>query len=797
MDFTSVLDELRQSPRFSAGLVHDTVVPAQPSRPAPFPPGLDPRLVEVLRKRGIRDLYSHQARAIEEALAGRDFVVVTPTASGKTLCYNIPVLQSILEDPEARALYLFPTKALSQDQLAELHETTAALPGSIKTYTYDGDTPSNVRRTVRLAANIVVTNPDMLHSGVLPHHTKWVKLFENLRYVVIDEIHQYRGVFGSHLANVMRRLERICRFYGSKPQFIACSATIKNPRELASQVIGRELTEITENGAPRGARHLWLYNPPVVNAELGVRRSSIKEAAALGVELIRRGIQTILFARGRMQVEVLLTYVREGLRRHHKNPDVVRGYRGGYLPQQRREIERGLRAREYLGVVTTNALELGIDIGGMDACIVSGYPGSIASILQQWGRAGRRQGPSLALLIGTSNPLDQYLLDHPEHLLGASPEAGIIHADNLVIRVNQIKCAAFELPFERGEKFGGDEDEGLGEVLEFLEEHRVLRRVGERWHWMTDVYPAQDVSLRSASAENFVIFDTGDRNKALGEVDFPSAPFMIHEQAIYIHEEKQYVIEKLDWENRQAFAKPVKVDYYTDAEGKSEVKVLETFLRTEIPGGDRCMGEVAVTTLPVQYKKIRFHTHENLGWGRITLPELEIQTTSYWLSFDPAILEGTLRDRFGGGEKRALNEILSAGIKSLGNVLGAVAPLFVLCDPRDLRTVVQVNSPFMQRPTIFLYDNFPAGVGLAERLYAAHDEILAAAAQALARCGCPQGCPSCVGPPLSVGEHGKEAARVLLGLMGIDLGHFRPFEATCPVPEEELPLETGAEADAP
>ena len=809
----SLLDELSGSPRFAPGLVHKRHIPAKDPRYGPSPAALDLRLIEVLKKRGVQSLYIHQSRAVEASLSGRDTVIVTPTASGKTLCYNLPVLQAILEDPESRALYLFPTKALSQDQLAELHEITDILGEDIKSYTFDGDTPSNVRRTVRMAAHIVVTNPDMLHAGVLPHHTKWVKLFENLKYVVIDEIHQYRGVFGSHLANVLRRLDRVCRFYGSNPRSVTCSATTANPKELADSLTNRDLVEIAENGAPQGDRHLWLYNPPVVNQEMGVRRSAIKESAALAVDLIRRDIQTIVFGRGRMQVEVLLTYIREGLQKHHKNPKSVRGYRGGYLPLQRREIERGLRSREYLGVVSTNALELGIDIGGMDACIVTGFPGSIASVMQQWGRAGRRQTTSLAVLVGTSNPLDQYLMDHPEMLLGAAPESGIIHPDNLVIRVNQIKCAAFELPFESHEGFGLDEDETLPEVLQFLEEHRILRRVGDRWHWMSDVYPAQEVSLRTASAENFVIFDLDNKNKALGEIDYFSAPFMIHEQAIYIHEGRIYIIEKLDWDNRIAHARTAKVDYYTDAEGKSDVKVLEEFMQSDTSCGTRSFGEVAVTTLPVLFKKIRFHTHENLGWGKITLPALELQTTSYWLTLDPDALAARFLQEGGASQgphpkgiesgvgsqvqsdttsdpenplissadlassadpgsgewlarprrlRGHVHELISAGLRSLANVLGHVVPLYVLCDPRDLRVVAQIQSPFTQRPTLFVYDTYPGGVGLAERVYASHLKILAACQERISNCLCSFGCPSCVGPPMAVGEHGKSTALRIL-----------------------------------
>ncbi|MGE5560327.1 MAG: DEAD/DEAH box helicase, partial [Chloroflexota bacterium] len=458
------------------------VLPARPAKYAEFPE-LAPGLADALRAKGVRQLYSHQRLAWDAVAAGRNAVIVTPTASGKTLCYNLPVLDAILRDQSARALYLFPTKALAQDQMAEVHELITILGADIKTFTYDGDTPGAARRAIRTAGHIVVTNPDMLHTGILPHHTKWVKLFESLRYVVIDEMHQYRGVFGSHMANLIRRLKRICEFYGSRPQFILSSATIANPRELAGRLIAAEVDLIDDNGAPAGEKHVILYNPPVVNRELGIRKSSVIEARNLAANFLRNGIQTIVFARSRTTTEVLVTYLKEAMAGRPGGSESVRGYRGGYLPLQRREIERGLREGRILGVVSTNALELGIDIGRLDATVICGYPGSVSSTWQQFGRAGRRAGTSVAVLVADSSPLDQFMMANPDYFFGSAPEHGLINPDNLHILLSHLKCAAFELPFQDGEEFGVETTQ---QALAFLEEERILRHVGGKWHWAAD-----------------------------------------------------------------------------------------------------------------------------------------------------------------------------------------------------------------------------------------------------------------------------------------------------------------------
>ncbi|TAK59818.1 MAG: DEAD/DEAH box helicase, partial [Dehalococcoidia bacterium] len=559
MPLERALDALRRDPDLADGFVEWRELPPAEPRYGPFPLTADQRLIDALARRGIEQLYVHQAEAFAAVMQRRSVVVVTPTASGKTLCYNLPVVQTILEQPEARALYLFPTKALAQDQMQELHGLVTELKVDIRTFTYDGDTPGDARRKVREAGHVVVTNPDMLHTAILPHHTKWVKLFENLRYVVIDELHQYRGVFGSHVANVIRRLRRVCRFYGSDPVFICCSATIANPRELAENIVRGPVHLVDDNGAPRGRKVVAVYNPPVVNRELGIRESSVGAARAIGSRLLRSGVQTIVFAPSRVRVELLLRYLREALKQRIGEPPKVEGYRSGYLPNERRAVERGLRDGRIRGVVATNALELGIDIGGLDAAVLTGYPGTLASAWQQMGRAGRRHGVSFSCVVASSSPLNQYVASNPEYLFETSPEAGLIDPDNLLVRISHMKCAAFELPFGESEEYGPD----TRELLELLADEAVLVKAGGRYHWMTDAFPAEGVSLRSAAIDNFVVIEQGPKPRVIGEVDRPAAPLLIHDEAIYMHGGIQYHVDRLDWHEKKAYVRKVDVDYYT------------------------------------------------------------------------------------------------------------------------------------------------------------------------------------------------------------------------------------------
>jgi DEAD/DEAH box helicase domain-containing protein len=591
-----------------------------------------------------------------------------------------------------------------------------------------------------------------------------VKLFENLAFVVIDELHNYRGVFGSHVANVIRRLDRVARFYGSDPVFVCSSATIANPAELASRITGRQVALIDENGAPAGRKHFIFYNPPVVNRELGIRRSSVLEARRLAGVFLRHGVPTIVFARSRVTTEVLLSYIKEDLgepagREATGRPSRVRGYRGGYLPGARREVERGLREGEVLGVVSTNSLELGIDIGSLDAAVLTGYPGTIASTWQQAGRAGRRTDDSAACLVASSSPLDQFMVGNPGYFLGKSPESGLIDPDNALIRSAHVKCAAFELPFQDGESFGRDEARPTASILGELEGAGILRHAGGRWHWSADSFPAEAVSLRSADADNFVVIDTSDpKPRVIAEVDRFSAPMLIHEEAIYLHEGRQYHVDRLEWEERKAYCHEVDADHYADANLAVQVKVLEVFLRGE-PGAGRALspngapgpaglpryhGEVSVTAVAMVYKKIKFHTHENIGWGRINLPEQTLHTEAVWVTLPPG-----LTAELG-------NEEVQAGLVGLGSLLANVAPLYLMCDPRDIRAFTEVRSPFTGLPTAYLYDRYPGGIGLSRHLFDVLPEVIRAAAGLVAACPCSGGCPSCCGPAAEVGLAAKE-----------------------------------------
>lgn len=544
-----VIDILQTNPSYQQNIVHWHTIEEKEAKTAPFPASLHTKLREALEKRGIGSLYTHQKTAFDLATAKKNVVAVTPTASGKTLCYNLPVLQSIMENDQARALYLFPTKALAQDQKSELNEIIEEMEMPINSYTYDGDTPANIRQKVRKAGHIVITNPDMLHSAILPHHTKWVSLFENLKYIVIDELHTYRGVFGSHVANVIRRLKRICRYYGSDPIFICTSATIANPKELAEHLTGAHVTLVDNNGAPSGRKHFIFYNPPIVNKPLNIRRSATLEVRNIAGEFLKNKIQTIVFARSRVRVEIILTYLQELVKNQlqHKS---IQGYRGGYLPKQRREIERGLREGSIYGVVSTNALELGVDIGQLQVCVMTGYPGTVASAWQQAGRAGRRHGEAVIVMVASSSPLDQYMIQHPDYFFSRNPETARINPDNLVILVDHLKCASYELPFKQGETFDGVEIE---DVLEFLQEERVIHFSGDKWYWMNDSFPAHNISLRSASQENVVIIDQSDvaNVKVIGEMDRFSAMTLLHDEAIYLHQGIQYQVEYLDWDEKK------------------------------------------------------------------------------------------------------------------------------------------------------------------------------------------------------------------------------------------------------
>lgn len=750
MNTGQLLTYLKSNPDFASNVTHWQVMPARPAKYADYPDDFDPALRAVLESRGVKRLYSHQRRALDLAQAGKDFVVITPTASGKTMCYNLPVLSEILRDNESRALYLFPTKALSSDQVAELYEIIKAMDAPIKAFTFDGDTPVSARKAIRQAGHIVVTNPDMLHAGILPHHTKWVKLFENLKYIVIDEIHAYRGIFGSNLANVIRRLKRICAFYGSHPQFICCSATIANPRELAERLTGRPMELIAESGAPTGEKHVIFYNPPVVNKQLNIRDSATRQTFGISRLLLKNGVHSIVFARSRLMVEVLARRLKDQCRNALGEAPNVRAYRGGYLPSLRHQIEQELRAGQVDIVVSTNALELGIDIGRLDVCVLCGYPGTIASTWQQAGRAGRRQGVSALIMVATSSPLDQYIIAHPEYFFSQPPEHALINPDNLYILLNHFKCAAYELPFEDGEQFG--DVEATPELLEYLCEQNILNHVGNRYYWTAEEFPQAGISLRSASDQNFLIIDISvpGKRRVIGEMDRFTVPMLLHQYAIYLHEGRQYQVEELDFDDKKAYVRAVDVDYYTDANLTVTMKVLDVF--REKPGiMPKAAGEVLVSSIVTLFKKMKLDTQENLGWGPVTLPELEMQTTACWWTLPDSIADKYTREE------------LQGAMVGISHIIEHIAPVFLMCSPRDIGVVYHVRDPFTNRPTLFLYDNCAGGVGLSDRVYEMDDELFKEARRMLMDCPCADGCPSCVGPPSDVGAGGKRIAIELLG----------------------------------
>jgi DEAD/DEAH box helicase domain-containing protein len=818
MSLEPVLKQIEGDSQLARRFTRWQYLPPREGRYADFPPGIDLRLIRALRQRGIGHLYTHQARAVGASLRGEHVVVVTPTASGKTLCYNLPVLHSLLAEPAARALYLFPTKALAQDQLAGLGEMQAALecfpPASpvhggevkIKAHTYDGDTPTSVRPHIRKSARIVISNPDMLHAGILPHHTRWASFFQGLRYVVLDEIHTYRGVFGSHVANVLRRLKRVCAFYGTSPQFVCTSATIANPLELAERLVEEPFVLIgaEEDGSPQGGKHFLFYNPPIVDRELGIRRSVVLDTRLLAERFLQAGVQTIVFARARLTTEVLLTYLRDAAQRAGISPERVQGYRGGYLPLERRAIEQGLRQGQVLAVVATNALELGINIGHLDACVMTGYPGTIASTWQQAGRAGRRVDTSVAVLVAGASPLDQYIVAHPDYFFGRSPEQALLNPDNLVIAVNHLRCAAFELPFAQDEPFGRFPH--TQDVLALLEEE----------------------------------------GRVIGVVDCQSAAFLVHEGAIYLHGGDSYLVTRLDWEGRRAEVELADFGYYTQASVSVGVQVMDVERQSVGPTTLKAQGRVLITSKATSYKKVRLYTHETLGWGEISpesIPEQEMATTAYWFSILPELAaqleaEGLLnmargdrgpnweeqrvraRDRDGrrcrhcGVSERSgrahdvhhiqpfrtfgylrgkndnyrdanrlenlvtlcrschrrveVDRMVRGTLSGLAHALRHLAPLYLMSDPRDIGVVSEVKSSFSKLPAITIYDNAPGGLGFSEGLYELHDTLLLAARDLVHACRCRRGCPSCVGPVAEVGDDAKANCLQLLDLLLMD-----------------------------
>ncbi len=786
-------EEFLSSGTFRDNIVHVHQLPARAGEYSEFPASLNSRLQEALRAKGIDRLYSHQRECWNLAEQRRDFVVVTPTSSGKTLCYDLPVLNDIMRNPGSRSLFLFPTKALSQDQMTDLHDLVTATGEDIRVYTFDGDTPSNARVAIRKQGHIVVSNPDMLHQGILPHHTKWMHFFQNLRYVVIDEMHAYRGVFGSHLANVLRRLKRVAAFYGSDPMFIFCSATIANPREHAERLLEKPIISVENNGAPAGAKTVIFYNPPVINKELGIRASYIKQARKIARHIINQGHQAIVFALSRLNVEVMTKYLKDDFERSLEalaENEKIAGYRGGYLPKRRREIEQGIKSGSIRGVVSTNALELGIDIGSLDVAVIAGYPGSIASTWQQIGRAGRRGSESLGIFIARSNPLDQFLMSHPDYFFSRSPEYARINPDNLMILVDHVKCASFELPFREGDTFGRVSADDLQEILTFLQEGGTLHKNGNRWYWADEVYPAVSVNLRRSPEGNFVVVDTSRGSRIIAEVDYSSAAMTIYPDAVYMASGDQYIVDELDWDGRKALVRPCDADYYTDAIDYTNVKILDEDNARESGHVQVFLGEIQVVTRAVGFKKIKFYTMENVGYGKINLPNIELATSAYWftipqdlldrLSYSRAdIIDGVL------GISRALHSIAILKIMSESHdlhravgdksaewfAMNTVTERGIYSQPDGDSPSVRLNPDDLERfqPTIFLYDNYPGGMGFSGMLFAAHEDLLVECRDLIIRCACQDGCPSCVGPSREAGANSKAVAAALTRLLVADI----------------------------
>jgi DEAD/DEAH box helicase domain-containing protein len=743
MQAEQFVQRVRDAPFFSSQVVHVEELPARPPVYRELEGGLHPGLEHALGRQGIERLYSHQADAIAHVRAGRNVVIVTGTASGKTLCYNVPVVETLADDGLATMVFVYPTKALAQDQLRGLGAFQAPDYGiEFLAGTYDGDTPQNLRRRLRDGANVILTNPDMLHQGILPQHARWNRFFTHLKHVVIDEVHAYRGVFGSHLANVLRRMARICRHYGSEPQFICSSATIANPREHAERITGREMELVTNDGSPRGPKRFVLWNPPPLETAArgraedwrigGDRRSPLWEAVHLMTSLVKEGIQTITFVRTRLAAELIFKNCRDLLRPVSRRlAESVHAYRGGYLPEERRQIERRLVEKDILGVASTNALELGIDIGSLDACILVGYPGTVASLWQQAGRAGRGQDESVVFLIGQNAPMDQYLMAHSGYIFVQSPEQAVVDPDNPHIALGHVKCATHELPLsdEEAELFGPYGPT----ILELLEEDESVRHIEGHWYWARSDYPAAEVNLRNIAGPVYTIQDEAQGERVIGTMDEISALSQLHDHAVYMHGAETYFVNELDIEQKIAHVERRELDYYTQSIQTSQIRIDEAEEEGEWRGAQVGFGDVTVTTSIPMFKKIRFHSRDSLGFENLELPPQELETVAMWFAPPERVVRRMLEGKM----------VVSEGLIGIANVLVEVAPLFVMCDTQDIGTVV--NSSCLGRDALFLHDRYPAGMGYARRCLNCVGELMETIRTVVAECGCEDGCPSCVG----------------------------------------------------
>ncbi|UCD98450.1 MAG: DEAD/DEAH box helicase [Chloroflexota bacterium] len=861
MSLNQLLSHWRAESTIYSNITEWRNIDARFARLTSFPEDMHPALVKILDQRGISSLYEHQLSTWNHTKKSENVILATGTASGKSFAYNLPILDALLRDEKARALYIFPTKALSQDQFNELSitlegiselnthinlpQSSNQLIHSIKIGVYDGDTKQKDRPKIREHARIILSNPDMLHMGILPHHTRWAEFFANLKFIVIDEIHAYRGVFGSHVANVFRRLRRITDFYGSNPQFFLTSATIANPVELGRKLIEEPVQLVDQDGSSRGKTNFIIYNPPIVNEDLGLRRSSLLESVRLAEDLFYYDIQTIIFGRSRRNIELILTYLRQSLPSGRWNQSVnrseiinniksIRGYRSGYLPAERRAIEAGLRTGKVKTVVATNALELGIDIGAMGASILAGYPGSIASTWQQAGRAGRGDDPSLVVMVASSSPLDQFLAHNPGYFFDRSPEKALINPDNLLILLAHLRCALFELPFQAGENFGELTPEQVQEFFELLIAEGVAHESGGKYFWLADRYPADNISLRVASPMKILIQIPQEESwVTIGEVDYESSSWLVHPHAIYLQESEMFLVTSLDLEKGIARLQPTDVDYYTVPKVNTSIETIAIFANQAVRGGEISYGEVSVISKVTGFRQVKWFTHEQLGFGDLDLPQQELHTMGFWLSIDQETVEQLRQNglwssdpnRYGSNwiEQRNLarardnyqcqvcgnseierehdvhhktpfrqfqsfleaNQLqnlitlcptchrrvetvvkLRSGLSGLAYLLNNIAPLFLMCDSRDLGVYSEPQSQIAHgNPAIVLFERIPAGIGFSQRLFEIHNSLVLSASDVVESCKCRDGCPSCVGPAGEIGIGGKKETSALIALL--------------------------------
>ena len=765
MKTTDFIQHLKSQHFYKGQIAHVERIPARKARHGRLKKPLPPLLEDALKRVGVEKLYTHQAQAINAVREGHSVVVATSTASGKTLCYNLPVLEAIVTDWRARALYLFPTKALAQDQLRSLRELTSRDLRDVRFGTYDGDTPRSARARLRKSASIILTNPDMLSLGILPNHSLWANFFKNLKFVIIDEAHVYRGVFGSHVACVIRRLRRLCQYYSSSPQFICCSATIANPGEHVERLTGVSAIVVDNDGSPTASKEFVLWNPPFVDLTRTARRSANSEATSIFVEMVKQGIRNITFTRARRVAELILLYARRALTKEAPQlASLVKSYRAGYLPQERREIEQELFSGQLLGVTATNALELGVDVGSLDATTLVGYPGTIASTWQQAGRAGRGVRHSLAVLIGLDNPLDQFFMRHPQELFDRSHEHALINPGNVYILEKHLPCAAHEMPLsnQRGPSSFDDEalfGSGFVEAMISLERKGTLEYRNGRWYYMDFGYPAEEINIRSVSGGSIRLLNEAQGYCALEEIELTTAFSRAYPGAIYLHQGESYLVTDLDWEMRLAYLRPVEVNYYTLPRQISDVSVIRSLRHQQLPATIAYLGQVRVTEQVIGYKRVQQFTETTLSVEYLDLPPQSFETVALWFDVPPGIAQRVVRRRldFHGG----LHAVEHAAI--------GILPLFAMCDRLDIGGLSTPNHPDTGQAQIFIYDAFPGGVGIAEKGFELLTELWRATLEAIGECPCESGCPSCIQSPKCGNNNeplDKEAAvLVLRGLL--------------------------------